>query len=277
MSFRIITDSAADLPREIIQKYEVEIEPMQVFFGDEGYYDGVEISKDEFYKKLAHAKKLPTTTQINIDTFEKLFEKDERPVLGIFISSQLSGTGQSAKIAADSFKNKEIFIIDSLNATMGMSVLVIKALMMREEGKSLKDTYETIQKLTEKVRLYAAVDSLKYLKAGGRLSGASAIIGTALGIHPIMEVKDGKVSALGKERGLKKSHQAVVDFAKKCNIDYDMPIILGHSNDEEMLEAFKKVIGAQIDISKANVCEIGVTVGTHAGPGCVGISFVEKD
>ena len=205
---RIITDSASDITIEEAKELGVEVVPLHVIFGNDVFMDGVDISHDEFYKRLEECDELPKTSQTNPGGFVEVFEKyikqgDE--IVGIFISSKLSGTYQSSIIASDMIEDGKIHIIDSLNASMGLAVLVREAVKMRDKGKSVDEIKVEIENLIPRVKLIAAVDTLKYLKKGGRLSATSAIVGGVLGITPVISVVDGSVEVLAKTRGHKKS------------------------------------------------------------------------
>ena len=205
---RIITDSECNITIEEAKELGVEVVPLHVIFGNDVFMDGVDISHDEFYKRLEECDELPKTSQTNPGGFVEVFEKyikqgDE--IVGIFISSKLSGTYQSSIIASDMIEDGKIHIIDSLNASMGLAVLVREAVKMRDKGKSVDEIKVEIENLIPRVKLIAAVDTLKYLKKGGRLSATSAIVGGVLGITPVISVVDGSVEVLAKTRGHKKS------------------------------------------------------------------------
>lgn len=276
---RIITDSTCDLSKQDQEKLGIDIIPLQVLFGTTHYTDGVDLTTAEFYEKLAAEKELPTTTQINPVTFEEVFKKyldqgDE--IVAILLSSQLSGTYQSAVIAKDMLASENIHLIDSQNVTLGLALLVNEAVKLRDKGLSAQEIVKQIEVLKEKVRLVAIVDTLKYLQKGGRISAASAIVGTALGIKPLVQVKDGIVQVLGKERGQKKMYKFIMNYLEEQGVSTEHTVVFGHSMAEETLVPLKEMIHEAYDVKDNYTVCIGSTVGTHAGPGAIGVAFIAR-
>ena len=201
---RIITDSTSDLSGKRQKELGVEVLPLTVVFGEEKYKDGTELKSAEFFKKLEKAERLPTTVQLSPLELEDAFArhvKNGDDVVGIFISSYMSGTYQSAAIARENAGPERIFVVDSYTTTFPLGMLVEQAAKMRDKGMGAAEIAENVKKLSGRLRLFAAVDTLKYLKMGGRLSGAAAFVGGLLGITPIISIVDGRVIAIGKTRG----------------------------------------------------------------------------
>lgn len=276
----IITDSTCDIMKEEQDKMGITVLPLTVNFGDVIYKDGVEITREEFYDKLDKAQTLPTTSQVNPAEFEEIFEKklnngDE--VVCILVSSELSGTFQSAVIAADGFSSDKIHMVDSCTTTIGLSILLKEAVKLRDAKYSAKEIAKHIQQLTKRVRLFAIIDTLKYLKMGGRLSATSAMIGSILGIHPIVELKDGKVNVIDKSRSMKSGLQKLQEYLEKEPADLTYGFAYGHSNSEERLEKCMDYLKPFVTTDDILIRNIGSVVGTHAGPGVVGIAYIVKE
>ena len=272
---KIITDSSSDFPEEYKEKYDVEIVPLNVIFDGVSYIDGVEITKEDFYKKLEKSKELPSTSQVNPVAFEEVFRKyidNGDSIVGIFLSSKLSGTYQSAVIAAETVGG-DIHIVDSQSATLGISILIMEAVKMREEGKSAKEIAEKINVLAEKTRIIALVSTLKYLKKGGRISGAAAAMGGILNICPIVELKNGEITPVGKIRGSKGFSNFVEEYLQKNPLDANYCMAFGHTRCEDKMNEVIDIFGRE---KKYIMGEIGAIVGTHAGPGAVGIVYISK-
>ena len=276
---RIITDSTCDLTKADQEKLGITVIPLQVLFGTTHYTDGIDLSVEAFYQKLETEKELPTTTQINPDTFINAFEeylKQGDEIIAILLSSHLSGTYQSAVIAKEMLETDKIHLIDSQNVTLGLALLVGEASKLRDQGLSASEIVEEIELLKNKVKLIAIVDTLKYLQKGGRISAASAVVGTALGIKPIVQVKDGIVQVLGKERGQKKMYKFIAHYLEEHQIDTQYCVVFAHSMAETSLKSLKDMIEEKYNIIDNRTVCIGSTVGTHVGPGAVGVAFIAK-
>lgn len=273
----IITDSTCELGKEEQERLGIQVVPLKVLFGTEEYLDGVDLSPEAFYHKLTEEKEVPTTTQANPSQFQEIFEaytQEGDEVIGIFVSSKLSGTYQSAMIAKDMLEKDNIHLIDSHNVTIGLSILVIEAAKMRNEGESVATIIERLEAMKGRIRVVAAVDTLKYVHKGGRISGVAAALGTALGIKPIIEVKDGIVNLKDKVRGRKKVIQYLVEDMKKHQPSPDHVMVFGHSLAEPFLAEFLEAAKKDIDITGCYELVIGSTIGAHVGPGGIGFAFV---
>lgn len=279
---KIIIDSSADVTAEEAKAKNLEIIPLKTLFDGVEYRDGIDMTGEEFYEKLIESDILPTTSQITPFEYTEYFEKavaagDE--VLCLVISSKLSGCYQSAVIAAEDFDGK-VKVVDTLNATIGEHVLIDLAVRLRDEGKTAAEIMEVLDEKKHKVRLIALVDTLEYLRKGGRLSAAAAVVGELLSIKPVIAIEKGEVVVLGKARGSKKANNKLTELIQKeSGIDFDMPYHLAYSGlDDKML---RKYIKDNEDLYKGNVDTlpvtlIGSTIGTHAGPGAIGVAFFVK-
>ncbi|MEL7610358.1 MAG: DegV family protein [Bacillota bacterium] len=279
MAIRIITDSTSDIPVEQQQFLGIDIVPLSVIFGDKRYTDGIDLKKEQFYEMLSKSTSLPTTSQVNPDGFESLFKSYTDAgdtVIGIFISSKLSGTYQSAIIAKETVGSDRIFIVDSKSATFGLALLVYEAIKLRDNGVSAEEIYNTLVSLSSRVKFYAVVNTLKYLKMGGRLSSSAAILGGVLQIKPLVSIVDGEVKSVAKERGQKAAFSWILEKLKKDEPDMRYPFALGHSNALEVMEEFIAYITPSIEVKNPIICEIGCVIGTHSGPGCVGLAYIPK-
>lgn len=278
MAVRIITDSTSDLPPEYQKKLDVEVAPLTVRFGKEEYLDGVTLLKQEFYQKLREAKELPTTSQVNPEQFMKIFEKyPDDEIVGIFISSDLSGTYQSAVIAKQTLGRNNIFLVDSRCSTFGLSLLIFEACRLRTMGKSAAEIAAQVNRLVPRLRFYAVVDTLKYLKMGGRLSSSTAVLGTVLHIKPIIAVEAGKIVVLGKRQGHRLAMAEMVQKVRTNPPEKGSRIFCGDSDAPEMSRKLLEAISDFADISSAVRMELGPVVGTHAGPGCYGIAYLSEN
>ena len=278
---RIITDSTSEVSQEQAREWNIDVVPLTVLFGEEGALDGVEISNAEFYARLARAETLPTTAQVPPETFIELFQRyvdagDE--VVGLFISSEMSGTCQSALIARDVVGPEHVFVLDSRTVTFGLGLMVREALAMRDRGLSAAEMAAQLEELTHRVYLLAAVDTLKYLKMGGRISAASAAVGGMLGISPVISVWNGIVNSVGKTRGRKKAFQWIADRIRNEEpIDTDHMVLFGHSNAPDALaECRAAFAGLAPGVESAPDSPIGAVVGTHVGPGAAGMAYIRK-
>ena len=279
MKTRIIVDSTADLMPEY--KERVQIVPLTVHFGDQEYIDGVTIDHKTFYEKLVESDVLPTTSQATPDAFMKEFDKVKEAgdsAVVITISSKLSGTYQSATIAASEYDN--IYIVDSGTAAMGSGILVELAFVLLEKGLDAKAIAERLEEEKKKIIIVALVDTLEYLKKGGRVSKTVAFAGGILNIKPVLSVIDGEISMLGKARGSKMGNNLLVQEIEKAGgVDFTKPVMLGYSGLSDAL--LLKYIEDSKHIWEGNLQEvryttIGSVIGTHAGPGAVVVAFFKK-
>lgn len=279
MKTRIIVDSTADLMPEF--KSRVHTVPLTVNFGDEEFIDGVTIDHKTFYEKLIESDILPTTSQATPDAFMKEFEKAKEAgeaAVVITLASKFSGTYQSAMIAAEDYEN--IYIVDSSSAAMGSGVLVELAFRLLDEGKTAEEIANTLNEEKEKIVVVALVDTLEYLKKGGRISKAVAFAGGVLNIKPVLSVIDGEINMLGKARGSKMGNNLLVqEIDKAGGIDFSKPVLLGYSGISDAL--LQKYIEDSRHIWEGNLDEIryttvGSVIGTHAGPGAVVVAFFKN-
>ena len=279
MNTRIIVDSTADLMPEF--KSRVHTVPLTVHFGQEEYTDGVTIDHKTFYEKLIETDVHPSTSQATPIAFEKEYEKvreTEDEAVVITLSSKLSGTYQSAMIAAQYYDN--IYVVDSGSVAIGGGILVEYALKLLDDGLNAKEIANALEEVKKKIVIVALVDTLEYLQKGGRISKAVAFAGGVLNIKPVISVVDGEINMLGKARGSKMGNNLLVqEIDKAGGIDFGKPVLLGYTGISDSL--LLKYIEDSKHIWENNLEEvhyttIGSVIGTHAGPGAVAIAFFKK-
>ena len=274
---KIITDSTLDLPADLIREKNIEVLPLLINFGEESYLDGVEITTKEMIDKINATGVLPTTAQVTPNRFEETFKKylDEGyKIVALTLSSDMSGTYQSACIAKDMLESDDIVVIDSRNVTSGLGLLVLKACQFRDKGLGIKEIEEEILKAIPKVKSSLNFESLENLVRGGRLSKTAGTIGSVLGLRLILEVKDGKMSVKDKVRGSKKALKKLISDFESVDVDFDSPIVLLELLNEDVYE------GLKIYFQEKNInyidAKVGCTVGIHSGIKPCGIFFFEK-
>ena len=280
MKIRVITDSAADLPQPC--RPEITVLPMAVTFGEEQFLDGVDLAHRRFYEKLIEGDALPTTSQINPAQFEEAFRRavDEgEDVVAVVLSSKLSGTCQSARIAAEEFPGR-VFVVDSENATIGQQILVRRALDLLDQGLDAAAIAGELEREKKDIRLVALLDTLEYLKRGGRISPSVALVGGLLSVKPVIAVEHGEVVMLGKARGSKNGSNLLVQEIRKTNgVDFDRPYLLGYTGLEDSLLQKYIADSAALWAEHTNALPIGTiggTIGTHVGPGAVAVAFFQR-
>ena len=278
MAVTIIIDAGCDLMVSEAQDMGVILVPMTIHFADLSYRAGFDISHDEFYKKLAASKELPTTSQPTPYDFSCAYEQipqgDEAVV--ICVSSALSGTYQSACIAAQNYDN--VHILDSCSATIGQRLLLNYADVLRRDGCSAAQIVSKLEDVKQKLVLFGAVDTLEYLIKGGRLSKAAGIAGTVLGVRPILTIHDGILDVYAKARGAKQAIKVIIDAVYAAGVDTTMPAIIGYTGtDASVMNPYRDVSVDMWNGLVPETVQIGSTIGTHAGPGLVGVAFFKKN
>lgn len=278
MAVKLIIDAGCDLDAEQAKKLNVILIPMTIRFGDEEYRAGIDISSEDFYNKLATSKDLPTTSQPTPYEYECAYQQvsdcgDEAVVL--CVSSALSGTFQSATIAAANYNN--IYIVDTQAVSVAQKILLDYAILLRDRNISAKDIAAQLEMKKKDVCIYGAVETLEYLIKGGRLSKTAGAVGSVLGIRPILHLEDGVLEVAGKARGVKAAITMTHSFIEKIGVDFSMPCGLGYTgNDPQAIVPFQKVPNSQWDNPDVPVYQVGSTVGTHAGPGLFLAAFFKN-
>lgn len=276
---KIITDTTCDLPKGLIDKYNIKSLPITIDIDGKTYKDGIDISTSEFYSKIKETDTLPKTAQINPLVFEESFKEEldnGNEVICITISSKLSGTYNSANIAKNSLGSDKIHIIDSKGASLTYGLVVLEVVKMINLGLDISKIIEKVNDFINRQKSIVFVNSLEMLKKGGRLSPSSIFIGSLLNIKPIIEFKDGELVATNKVRGRKKAFKHLADFVKNHNIDESVDIYVTHSNDTESCTEMITLLNSNGINTNIKVAEIGPAVGTHLGEGAIAIFFATK-
>lgn len=278
MTIKIITDSTSDISILELNSLGIEMVPLKVNFGSDTYIDKITITNEEFYQKLASSPTLPTTTLVNPEQFEEVFRKfSQDTIIAILLSSKLSGTYQSAQIAKESCPDQEIYLIDSQNVSLGLALLVKEAVRLKEEGRDAVAIVNQLEVLKHKIRVYAIIDTLKYLVKGGRLSSGKGFIGGVLGLKPMIQVKDGAILAVGQTKGFKTAIKKLCEIMKtEAKPNYDQEITFAHSNNLPVLNLLIEDIQNMHTIKSLSIYTLGSVVGSHTGPGTVGIAYFEQ-
>jgi DegV family protein with EDD domain len=272
---KIICDSLSDIPKELIDKYDIEVVPLTVILDDKEYKDGVDISNDEFYKILREQNAYPKTSQATYPQFKEVFEKyvnEGRKILYIAGSSVATGTYQSAVLAKNDIDG-EIYTYDSQTFSYVIGILVVKAAELAQQGKDIDEILDEIKVLREKTYVLFSVDTLEYLQKGGRISSTKAAIGSILNIKPILDIKNGLVSPVCQVRGKKHVISKMIELIKEnCGTDLTNQVIcIGYSDDFKERDALTQVVKEEFNPKEILYFQIGTCVGSHAGPGLTGI------
>lgn len=280
MGIRIITDSAADFDSETAKRRQIDIVPMTVQFGDATFLAGKNLSNEVFYQLLQAGKENPSTSQPTPAAFLRYFEEARDAgdqVVVILLSGALSGTLQSAEIAKELCEYEEIYIVDSRTATAGMQILVNFACKLRRSGLSAAGIAAEVEKLKDKVRIFAVIDTLEYLRRGGRLSGLQAGIGAVTKLKPTIAVRDGAVGIVGKSFGMAAAVKHMMKMLEEHPIDDDFPSYFLYSSDKTREELLLPKLKEQGKLpQRLHYCGIGAAIGTHIGPGALGMAYMER-
>ena len=279
MCVRIIVDSSTN----VSEKYREKIQsvPLTVRFGDREYLDGVELSKHQFYEMLVESDVLPTTSQATpaafADCFEAIASAGDSAVV-ITLSSKLSGTYQSAVLAAEDYPN--IYVVDSQSVAIGTGVLAQYAVELAQQGMGAEEIAQVLTQQREKVCVVALLDTLEYLKKGGRISKTVAFAGGMLNIKPVVTIQDGAVALIGKARGSRNGNNLLVEKIREAGgVDFERPVLLGYTGlSSALLEKYvddSKALWAD-HVDKLDGCLLCSVIGTHVGPGAVAVAFFRK-
>ncbi|MCM1438282.1 MAG: DegV family protein [Roseburia sp.] len=281
MAVKIVFDSAADINLKEAEALGAELIPIKIRIGDREYSDGVDLSREEFFEKLPLCETLPKTSQINPEEFSEVFERltaGGGEAVCITLSSKLSGTYSNAATAAENF-NGRVRVVDSLNASTGERLLCLYALRLAKEGLTADAIAEKLDEAKGRITLIAVLDTLVYLKKGGRISSLTAFAGEMLSIKPVIGIVEGEVKLLGKAIGSKKSGNLLTKMVREKGVDFTMPHgVMWSGLDDSKLKKYvednRDLWAEETDGLPAYL--IGSTIGTHIGGGAIGVAFFAK-
>ena len=276
----IVTDSTAYLPDDLLKQYSITVTPQILIWGDETFQDGVDIQPNEFYRKLETAKTMPTTSQVAIVTMKAAFENllaSGYDVLGIFISAKLSGTMQSAYQAKEMLPKagSKIVVLDSNSTSMAMGFHVLSAARAAQAGASLAECQKLAEEAQKHSGVYFVVDTLEFLRRGGRIGGAQAMLGSALNLKPLLELRDGRIESIEKVRTKSKAINRMIELIIERTAGRN-PVRLAtlHANVEAEAKSALETAAAQLNPVEQILASVSPVIGTHAGPGTVGLAYM---
>lgn len=277
----VVTDSTAYIPKELESQFDLSIAPLQLIWGEEQYRDGVDIQPVQFYEKLQNAEIMPSTSQATPGAFKEIYKdllNQGFDIFSIHISSKLSGTIDSATQAKAMVEAENIEIFDSLTSGMALGFQVLAVARAAANGATLQDCLKIAQKSREHTGILFAVKTLEFLHRGGRIGGAQAFLGTLLNLKPILEVRDGKIEAAGKVRTMNKAVDKVIELLKeKVGNQTPVRLAIQHGNAYEEAESLLEKVTNSFpkgDIAEAVIADVSPVIGTHTGPGVIGVSYM---
>ena len=276
----IVTDSTSYIPTDLVQKHNITVAPQVLIWDDKTYRDGIDIQSAEFFTRLKTAKTMATTSQVSVPDMQGIFtglvEKDYE-VLGIFVSSKLSGTIQSAMQAKDMMGSagEKVSVFDSLSTAMALGFQALTAAQAAQDGANLSDCTAMAEKARANTGLYFAVDTLEFLHRGGRIGGAQRFMGTLLNMKPILALEDGKVEGLERIRTKSKAHERVLELiVEKTKGKSPIRLATLHANAPDDAKALLAKAEAELHPVESIFSEVSPVVANHAGPGTVGLAYL---
>ena len=277
MKLAIVTDSVSDISPKIAKELDIKVVPLTVIFGTEQFLDGIELSNAEFFKKLETDPNHPSTSQPSPEAFVKTYEKllkEGYEILSVHVSAKLSGTINSAEQAIKAIDTNKIKIIDTGSASMAQGLVAMSAARAAKNAKSLDELADIAENTSKKTTVFVAMDTMEFLKRGGRIGKARAMLGSILNIKPIITTNDGEIVPHSRARTIKKAISSMInDMGEKDQI---IEVAVLHSTTPDLAKDVMTQINAQNLNNAGTITEIGPVVGTHAGPGCLAIAFTTK-
>jgi DegV family protein with EDD domain len=276
----LVTDSTSYIPKDLVEKYNITVAPQILIWGEETYQDGVDIQPQQFYSRIKTTKIMPTTSQVSITTMQKIFTglvDQGAGVLGLFISSKLSGTMQSAIQARELMGNagEKVTIVDSYSTAMALGFQVMAVARLAEKGASLQECVELARRAHQYAGVYFAVDTLEFLHRGGRIGGAQRFIGSALNLKPILMLQEGRVEGIERIRTKSKAHERVLELVtEQVKGKQNIRIATLHANAPEDAVALLDRAKQTLNPVESVFTEVSPVVGNHAGPGTVGLAYM---
>lgn len=274
---KIITDSSADLPKEVFQKLNIDVLPLLINFGEESHLDGVDINIEELFEKIETSDVFPNTAQVTPPRFAEAYEKYLKQgykIISIHLSSCMSGTYQSACLAKQMLESDDIYVVDSQNVTSGLGLLAYRAAILRDRGLSVEEIVADLEESKEYISSSLCFESLDNLVRGGRITKTVSVVTGVLGIKLILEVKDGLMAVKDKVRGSKKAVKRIIKDIEHYGLKEDMPIVLLNVNNEDVYKPIKEYL----DEHNLNYIDavVGCTVGIHSGNNATGVFFMSN-
>jgi DegV family protein with EDD domain len=281
MKLHIVTDSTADIPKELASALGIHVVPLKVYIEDKTYLDGVTLTTQEFYEKLATVDKLPRTSQPSPVDFADMYESlaaegEEAEIISLHLSSSLSGTYQTANLAKDMVEDKiKVHVVDSRTASYALGAIVVAVAKAAREGKNVQQCLDLAHRLIANHKVFFVMDTLMYLQKGGRIGKASAVLGSLLNVKPILTFDEtGEVAAVEKVRGKKKAVNRVLDLAKEFAGGEPVVAAVVHTTSEEEAQALKLRVAEELNVTEDIVItELGPVVGTYGGPGLLAVTL----
>ena len=281
MKTYIITDSTSEISQKTAKENDIIVIPMSVSFGDKVYLDGIDMFHDEFYEKLEKSDRLPTTTQVTPqgyrEVFEEILKDPEAEIFGLFLSSTLSGSFNSCRLAIEEMETDRVQVIDSLTVTGGLGLLVFIADDLRKRGLRAKEIKARMEDIIPRLEIMMAFTTLKYLKAGGRISASSAAVGSLLRIVPVARMDKGEIVSIGKLRGKAPAMDFMFQKVDAAPADPQYPVAFMHAQSEDMCEKLHSRYKETYPLENSLFFSMGPVVGTYSGPGCFGMAYIRKD
>ncbi|MFN2167594.1 MAG: DegV family protein [Anaerolineae bacterium] len=277
MTIKIVTDSTAYLPEAMVREHDIRVVPLCVHFGAEDFKEGVELSIAEFYTRLREAPELPSTSQPSPGDFRQVFEElaeQDHEILVLTISSRLSGTWNSAMAATEMLPEARIMVVDSLSTSVGLHLMLMAALESTQNGASLEHVAEQMEKIRDRMHVLFVVDTLEYLAKGGRIGNAKAFLGTLLKVKPILILKDGAIEPLEQVRSKRKAEMRLLDLIEERLADGapQARVAVTHALVPDEARVVAQELADRLGCAEPLVSEVGPVIGTHTGPGVVGVA-----
>ncbi len=274
---RVVTDSTANLPKELAASLQIHVVPLRVLFGNEAFADGIDLTDEEFYQRLREAKVLPRTSQPSAGEFAEVYRRLAREgasIISIHISGKLSGTVASAEAARLMLPEAEITVLDTLSVSMGLGLLALRAAQAAQEGRPHGEIVEVVSQLSPRVRVMFVVDTLEYLQRGGRIGGAAALVGSLLSLKPILAVRDGRVEPLERVRTKAKAVERMLALmAEEVPAGARLHAAVLHGQAPAEATALAERLKVRFQPVEVFTGEVGPVLATHAGPGVLGVAF----
>jgi DegV family protein with EDD domain len=272
---RIVTDSTADLTKEQQQAAGITVVPLNVHFGDEVFRDHVDLTADEFFRRLKASTQLPRTSQPSVGVFEEAYRtlrENGDEIVSVHLSSKVSGTYNSALMAAKGVDEPAIEVVDSLNTSMALGFMALEGARLARAGRDRASIAERLRGLVPKARVICVVDTLTYLERGGRIGKARALLGSLLNVKPILQLKDGEVVPVGRARGRPQALSKLVELLERDGHVSQLAIMHGAAQADA--EQLRERVAASYPGLDILLTEIGAVLGTHTGPGVIGFTYL---